>query len=720
MPFKSQAQRKWMYANHPEMAKEWEKETPKDKKLPKKVKKKYQFAGQNDINMMPKDEQQKFLFDLLYNLNQDSPAEERGLSKERAVATPMSSREDRSRGIISPTHKNIDVPKIPQVTKTGEYTLESSNPYFNAFYGLQDVGTLLAKVVNNIKDSKEEYKKYIESIQPRAGYNKDSEGLNPAPIYYQKGGATVKPIMAEAGEVYQSPDGGVSKVPDNAPTHNDPEGGAIVLDAFKILEDTGDKRGDIESKLLLVQPDELLQMTGVFSKKPVTHSKAYELGSEKIDKDVKKTSKFLQKNVDSIEKSPNDPYSKNSLNMNFNRLGVIPTKGDLFDILFSHQEDIKRKYNIDNGGEAQNGAINITPYSGDRTDSKNKSKYSKQEWEDFAKEMGFKGGDTKAFQEFLFSLNGDSGTPNVQADIINSHQKYGDPNPVKGTDPTGLNRWIDGRLGYRWDSIYEKYKGQSSPLDQNPNDYDIQFKDKAADYFPPEPAPKSQPFANSTTVDPNRFNKEDFNFPLKWYDVATPIAAFIDATHRRGVPYNTANLVEPKVKYMNPLPELNAGQADYNAALATLPGNGVGYANQANLFAKKYSIDSQILGKYENINNGLWNSNEAQVADIRNKQALIDQAARKEQEYKISMGLEAQRQQMLRSMDDITTTIAQNAKYNREGKLLMKLFPAFNPSGDYNGYKYRFTKPTATGVMSELERLKLLEKSKSTLKINKK
>ena len=27
MPFKSQAQRKWMYANMPEMAKEWEDET---------------------------------------------------------------------------------------------------------------------------------------------------------------------------------------------------------------------------------------------------------------------------------------------------------------------------------------------------------------------------------------------------------------------------------------------------------------------------------------------------------------------------------------------------------------------------------------------------------------------------------------------------------------------------------------------------------------------
>lgn len=39
MPFKSQAQRKWMHANDPKMAEKWEKETPKGK-LPKKVKKK--------------------------------------------------------------------------------------------------------------------------------------------------------------------------------------------------------------------------------------------------------------------------------------------------------------------------------------------------------------------------------------------------------------------------------------------------------------------------------------------------------------------------------------------------------------------------------------------------------------------------------------------------------------------------------------------------------
>lgn len=36
MPFKSQKQRSFMYSQHPEIAKRWEKETPK-KKLPEKV-----------------------------------------------------------------------------------------------------------------------------------------------------------------------------------------------------------------------------------------------------------------------------------------------------------------------------------------------------------------------------------------------------------------------------------------------------------------------------------------------------------------------------------------------------------------------------------------------------------------------------------------------------------------------------------------------------------
>ena len=46
MPFQSQAQRGYMYANKPELAKEFEGKTPKGKKLPKHKKKSdYQMSA---------------------------------------------------------------------------------------------------------------------------------------------------------------------------------------------------------------------------------------------------------------------------------------------------------------------------------------------------------------------------------------------------------------------------------------------------------------------------------------------------------------------------------------------------------------------------------------------------------------------------------------------------------------------------------------------------
>jgi len=39
MPFKSKAQRRWMFANKPQMAKQWQKETGK-RKLPNRSKRK--------------------------------------------------------------------------------------------------------------------------------------------------------------------------------------------------------------------------------------------------------------------------------------------------------------------------------------------------------------------------------------------------------------------------------------------------------------------------------------------------------------------------------------------------------------------------------------------------------------------------------------------------------------------------------------------------------
>ena len=51
MPFKSRSQQKWMYANEPAMAKQWQKETPKGKKLPEHVKKAFQLGNGQPVQL---------------------------------------------------------------------------------------------------------------------------------------------------------------------------------------------------------------------------------------------------------------------------------------------------------------------------------------------------------------------------------------------------------------------------------------------------------------------------------------------------------------------------------------------------------------------------------------------------------------------------------------------------------------------------------------------
>lgn len=51
MPFRSKAQEGWMFANKPEMAKEWASHTPKGAKLPERVRKRRKGIGGTEIGM---------------------------------------------------------------------------------------------------------------------------------------------------------------------------------------------------------------------------------------------------------------------------------------------------------------------------------------------------------------------------------------------------------------------------------------------------------------------------------------------------------------------------------------------------------------------------------------------------------------------------------------------------------------------------------------------
>jgi hypothetical protein len=54
MPFKSKAQRAWMYKNNPKLAEEWEKETSKDVSLPDRVEEKKGKSSTRSVSFLTK------------------------------------------------------------------------------------------------------------------------------------------------------------------------------------------------------------------------------------------------------------------------------------------------------------------------------------------------------------------------------------------------------------------------------------------------------------------------------------------------------------------------------------------------------------------------------------------------------------------------------------------------------------------------------------------
>lgn len=561
------------------------------------------------------------------------------------------------------------------------------------------------------------------------------------------------PIMAEAGEVYQNPQGSIAKIPDSMDDHDDASGGVQVNDAHRILEDTGDKRSDMPSQLLRLSPDMVKKLTGAKTNKTLTHSKAYEAGAKESDRLTKQTQNILQKNVDTIDRSPNDQYAKNSLELNFKRLDTIPTKGEIFDKLFDHQEAVKGKYNIANPPaeakygkmkKAQNGSQNrqfaqqfadgLAQVTGDTTLSNlppdanvnmpnrvaqlpvqpqfqtpangdiNAADYNGQ---------GNTEGTTQRFGDKTYQFHKgvwNDITPYTQNQYpqftgkdVNIEDYYGNGNKEGATQQFGPDNYTF--TNGHWDTTipmvdlgHLQPDGTNLNLRTVPGKFSMTTSNPGLSTDIPDYGSNLHPTRSNGATANIPQSSSPFNAPLHWYDVATPIAAFTDALRRRSVKYNGIQLTAPQAKYVNPLPQLQQGQESYNAVLDNLPANGVGYANAANLFTRKYSMDNNILANTNNINNGIWNNNEQARVNTKNAQSQSDAQSRQTFDSQVAGGIEAQRQQLLRSMGDLTTTIAQNAKYNREGNLLMKLFPNFNQQGNYNGNKYNFQSPVANAA----------------------
>ena len=164
----------------------------------------------------------------------------------------------------------------------------------------------------------------------------------------------------------------IAKIPDQAPAHEDggvnvnnvaelEQGEVYTEDAsgnpVRVLEDTSDKRADNKSKSLKITPEEAEQLVNFKPKRSITHSRLFEEASKYYDKKFKSLEKKVGKNLEYIRLKNGGSYAQNAFEENLKILKQLPTSQQIFDVIYGHQQEAKRKYNIENKDEMKYGGL---------------------------------------------------------------------------------------------------------------------------------------------------------------------------------------------------------------------------------------------------------------------------------------------------------------------------------------------------------------------------
>lgn len=592
----------------------------------------------------------------------------------------------------------------------------------------------------------------------------------------------------EQGEVFQDPRGQIKKVAETEDRHED--GGSMQNNVSRVLEDTADKRKDPDSKTLRISPEEAYQMTGFKPKGNLTHSKLYEQATEYYDTQLAKMQKDINTNLDYVKYNNGGKYAQNSLDENLRTLQELPTKGQLFDNIYDHQEDVKRKYNISqdaqqmqnggklpkyqvgktledptqidpetydptkHGGQTYDDLVNAWektqnyPSNGISPRSPSKgNKYvnvyndqflglkplipayyrdnaSTQSRPDLQLQQGNTFGNLNDYNlpQFLevnpwakqfIGTNGQKLTPDNVKAMQSYYNKYM-TNNYNTPYFTGNSAGVDAKFGEETAGLAPVLAGtinydNATDLAQKTKNYihntkDNVYLDKNSPIYyntqqNPQAAPEKAgaPPINTQYGKPNGANPSSFNEPLHWYDVAGDVSSYLSAIDRYPVDLEQLHRQPLKAHELDPLPTLLKNQGDYNAALQQLPQSGVGFANQANLLGNKYKVNNEVLGQYENANKEKLD----RVDEINNNnQYQLDQTnlgLRDQFNNRVLQGKEVQREQKLKSLNNFYDKVAQNAAFNRNGNLLLKMTPYFDQQGNFNGNQYTLKNNAAGG-----------------------
>ena len=528
-------------------------------------------------------------------------------------------------------------------------------------------------------------------------------------------------IEAEGGEVYEDGSGRFNKISDQAPSHE--AGGVPIADAKRVLEDTSTDRKDKASKMLKMSPDEIQQLFGVKAKGHMSHAKAFE---HIISEYEKQTDKFNNAQ-DRINNKPFlDKASVKSADLNFKHRSQVPTKEDVFDTLFEHQEAIKAANGIKDNGDvkkyggyeypklktgankAQTGAdqsnIDLGLYKGPKhpenpknlyspTGKTTEAKLSDKQIVDAYKAVGVDFGSARGseLQDKIYNYLIEN-QPDVLRQTLHEYGanrvalKAGKEKIKAFSDPLNASTEdLKSALPYLKDS----YVGARIPI---PNV--SQTQEPPASHTQQVAVAKPQFKKPGVNINPNisTHSGSSFNEPLSWADLAPATAELVGSFGRESELYNPIQIHQLKYKLMDPAAAMAANEADYRAAVqqeANLPGGqGVNMANLSNIAAQKFRANNQIAAEYANQNANTQNKEIEYNTQARDRQSMADAKSRGEFYSDVLQARDNQRNQKLQAIQDLSRAVQLNARQNRSGNMIMKTFPHFDQNLEYNNNQY--------------------------------
>ena len=481
--------------------------------------------------------------------------------------------------------------------------------------------------------------------------------------------------MLEQGEVFLNNQGDINKVAETEDRHEAESGGSPQADVSRVLEDTADKRKDKVSKLLLIKPSEAEALVNFKPKRSVTHSKLYEMVVADDDRKLRNMERKVKANLNYVDKKNGGIYAKNSLDENLRLLQDFPTRGTRFDAIYQHQEAVKKMYGIEQEQNNQYGGLPV---------AQNGRRYSLQ-WKNYY--------DNQHKGQFTAPTN------------LTPTQFYSTPGVldyIKGLDKMpGFDNDMgvadDGVWGYRHQLAYDKFFSNNKA--SRPNITKSTTITPSATPATVTPSANTTPSAatNTTGIDnnnatyklPSETKASTVNEGLGWSGGYGNMLTLLDSFGRTPVNFEQMSRDYYQVHEENAAPIINANTGDYNAAVAQLPQNGVGYANQANLQGQKYKFNNEALAGVESRNKQKYDARDADVEQKKFQLDSMNLGLREQARQQILVGKEKQRQQKFESLKGLFEAIDNKNAFNRNANTALQLTPFFDANGNFNGNKYQ-------------------------------